>query len=96
MSAKPKEEALSNEAALALWAVAFDDDECAGSFLDVAVLRLASTWLDHPELCGSAARVERVRKLERELRIRCLRQEAELAERVTHYARAERFDEIPF
>jgi hypothetical protein len=92
----PKAAALSSEAAQLLWAVSFDDDDVAGAMLDMFVVAGATRWLDEQPYPLAQVREERVRRLEREVRIRCIRQEEELAERICQYARDERLDDIPF
>src|SRR5882672_11013108 len=92
---------LSAEAAQLLWAVAMDDDDLAGYVAEICVLSGATQLCARMEDMMGATRVERIRRLERDCRIRCLRGEEEAGSKFAAYLRNEEAfrdqpDDIPF
>jgi hypothetical protein len=86
------------ESAQLLWSVAYDDDQIAGGLLDMFVLAGANRLFARLRGMMASERVDRIRILERELRIQVLRSEEELGNMMATYARNELVpeDDIPF
>ena len=96
-NAKEAKASMLAEAAQLLWAVAYDDDDLAGHLLDFFVLSGASLLYENLSDTLAPERALRIRTLERELRIRLLRSEEELAKRMALYASSEQpSDNVPF